>query len=257
MQNIPDKEFDELFKNQFEEAEIEPSSDLWGAIETKLEAKRKPAFPVYWIAAAVSVIGLTIGLLFYSSVGNQMGAVLAIAHRPAAKVDRNAVQDVTVSPQTVNSTVKKVAVSPVRVVSESFAMGKNQKKNMVAHSVNTVNHNAPSGSVKKDLIAMQPLKQIGRPDYKTITVKQEKMGLPPVPDEIVLASANVPERKDEVINENDQKENKGIRNVGDLVNFVVGKLDKREDKALQFQTDDDNSSLVGINIGMLKFKKQK
>ena len=52
-------------------------------------------------------------------------------------------------------------------------------------------------------------------------------------------------------------ERKGIRNVGDLVNFVVDKVDKRDKKLLHFNTDeDDNSSLVGINIGFLKLNKK-
>ena len=45
--------------------------------------------------------------------------------------------------------------------------------------------------------------------------------------------------------------------MGDLINFVVDKVDKREDKLIRFDTDDDNSSLIGINIGMIRFSKKK
>ena len=49
-----------------------------------------------------------------------------------------------------------------------------------------------------------------------------------------------------------------IRNVGDLINFVVEKVDKREQKFLQFKSDDDdNSSLVAINIGPFKLNARK
>jgi hypothetical protein len=63
----------------------------------------------------------------------------------------------------------------------------------------------------------------------------------------------------DVISENDNiSQRKGIRNVGDLVNFVVDKVDKREKKLVRFNTDDDdNSSIVGINIGFLKFNKKR
>ena len=60
-----------------------------------------------------------------------------------------------------------------------------------------------------------------------------------------------------VMNENDMADKRGIRNMGDLINFVVDKVDKREDKLIRFDTDDDNSSLIGINIGMIKFSKKK
>jgi hypothetical protein len=48
-----------------------------------------------------------------------------------------------------------------------------------------------------------------------------------------------------------------IRNIGDLVNLVVEKIDKRDKKLIRFATDDDdNSSLVGINIGFIKLNKK-
>ena len=77
-------------------------------------------------------------------------------------------------------------------------------------------------------------------------------------EEIVLASNNDPALvKDDVSNENVEAPNRGIRNMGDLVNYVVDKLDKREEKLLQFKTEDDNSSLVALNIGMFKFNQKK
>ncbi|WP_158797792.1 hypothetical protein [Pedobacter sp. L105] len=247
MQNIQDKEFDQFIKNQFEDVEMEPSGDLWGAIETKLEGKRKRSIPFYWIAAAIAIIGLSIGLMFMSKDRNHVVTALAVNHRHTRTENKEAG---TVLPQTVRvSAVNQITASPVNTAAENFAVIKDHKQSFVADTA--------ADDTKKNLLAMQPLKQIVRPDHQSIAVKQDKMELPP---DIVLASADVPEVKDEVINENDQKENKGIRNVGDLVNYVVGKLDKREEKAIKFQTDDDdNSSLVGINIGMLRFgqKKQK
>jgi hypothetical protein len=49
-----------------------------------------------------------------------------------------------------------------------------------------------------------------------------------------------------------------IRNAGDLVNFVVDKIDRREQKIVAFNTDDDdNSSLVALNIGPFRFNSKK
>ncbi len=77
-----------------------------------------------------------------------------------------------------------------------------------------------------------------------------------VENPIVIASVQVNNKVEDVINEN-SSDRKGIRNVGDLVNFVVDKVDKRDKKLVRFNTDDDdNSSIVGINIGFLKFNKK-
>lgn len=42
-----------------------------------------------------------------------------------------------------------------------------------------------------------------------------------------------------------------------LVNCVVDKVDKSEEKIIQFKTEDDNSSLVALNIGILRCNTKK
>ncbi|RZK67786.1 MAG: hypothetical protein EOO85_25115 [Pedobacter sp.] len=50
---MEDRDFDQLFKDQFEEAEVTPSANLWGNIEKELSPKKKVVLPAYWMAAAV------------------------------------------------------------------------------------------------------------------------------------------------------------------------------------------------------------
>jgi len=247
MQNIQDKEFNQVFKSQFEEAEIEPSADLWSAIETQLEdgRKRKPVFPVYWMAAAMAVMALTIGLIFYPSAKKQLPSAAIVFHRP------------DVSKPEVDKVQKSSTVLAVILPKKVKAIGHINHTRVKAISSKNEDLVVDSAAYsKKDLVAMQPLRDISHPDYKTINIKQEKIALPKAtPEEIMLASANA--GRNDVENENVQRENKGIRNVGDLVNFVVDKLDKRAEKTIQFQTDDDNSSLITINIGIIKFNQKK
>jgi len=258
MQNIQDKEFDQVFKSQFEEVEIEPSADLWSAIETQLEdgSKRKSIFSstvaastrfevVLVMAAAVAVMVLTIGLIFYPSAKKQLPSAAIVYHQP------------DVSKPEVDKVQKSNAVLAVILPKKVAAIDHITYTRVKAMSSKNEGLIIDSAAYsKKDLVAMQPLRDISHPDYKTINIKQEKITLPKAtPEEIMLASANA--GRDEVENENAQRENKGIRNVGDLVNFVVDKLDKREEKTIQFQTDDDNSSLIAINIGIIKFNQKK
>src|SRR5690606_33711054 len=63
MQHMPDKDFDQLFKDSFVDAEVQPSADLWGNIAEQLEPKKKRTFPVFWMAAA-SVVAIASVMLF-------------------------------------------------------------------------------------------------------------------------------------------------------------------------------------------------
>jgi len=54
------------------------------------------------------------------------------------------------------------------------------------------------------------------------------------------------------------KANHKIRSFGDLINVAVAKIDKRKDKIIEFTDDDDDeSTLTGINLGIIKIKKGK
>jgi hypothetical protein len=47
-----------------------------------------------------------------------------------------------------------------------------------------------------------------------------------------------------------------IKSVGDLVNFVVSKVDKREEKVIRVsKTDESDNEITGINLGIFKFRK--
>jgi len=52
---------------------------------------------------------------------------------------------------------------------------------------------------------------------------------------------------------------KRIRSIGDVVNLVMAKVDKREDKLIQFTDSDDGdeSNVTGINLGIINLKKEK
>ena len=113
------------------------------------------------------------------------------------------------------------------------------------------------------MVSLQPLALNPQPYGNDITVKQERLGLPmsvsSAADTLVLASINdIKQPVDQVIGENETRtENKGIRNMGDLINYVVDKVDKSDEKIIQFKTEDDNSSLVALNIGIIRFNTKK
>ena len=231
---MEDKDFDQLFKDQFEEAEVAPSTNLWDNIEKELSPKKRVMLPAYWMAAAVVVIGV-------------MVAVLMPKTEPIRLQGNRDVAAATVAPEVISSAV--VADRLATVVED-----KEEKSTplVIAARLN-------EEDVKKDFELVQPNVERKHPvnmDVQTspsIIAKVEPES--PVNDVMIARVESTPEVQANTIVE--QPEHKGIRNVGDLINIVVNKVDKRDKKLIQFNTDeDDNSSVVAINIGFLKFNKR-
>ena len=267
MQHMQDKEFDELFRNRFDTAEIEPSVNLWSNIEEKLVVKRKRVFPVYWSAAAAIAVAVTVAVLFQKTDKMQSGTTAAIKAQSGKEI-ASTEKDNTI----ISSDDNSDHFSPIKkeVVKERIAslqhniemMGRDADQNTAVIPV------TDKATEKKDLLAMQPSVVISHLEYRETKVKQETLKLPktltPPVEEVMLASADVAADpvngtdNDEALDENKRAESRGIRNMGDLINYVVDKVDKREEKFIQFKTDeDDNSSLIGLNIGMFKFSQKK
>lgn len=233
---MQDKEFDQLFRDKFEGAEIEPSAHLWGNIVQELEPRKKRVLPVYWMAAAVTIVAVSVGLLMPEKEtirlqGSDFAAATPVAE-PLVKPENAGIK-------TNGSSDENITESTPLVIAPRLT----------------------ATDVEKDFVAMQPKTANVHP------VNMEPEIVQPVVSQIVneqaapqteavIASAIVPDESN-AITETEPAERKGIRNVGDIVNYVVDKVDKREKKFLKFNTDDDdNSSLVAINIGILKFNKR-
>jgi hypothetical protein len=239
MQAMQDKDFDQLFQDRFEEAEIQPSSNLWGNIEKELTPKKKRVFPVYWAAAAVVVIATTIGLLSQKTEPLKLQGNAAEA---TAKVE-----NVPVTPSKLNTTVEEPVVEPKST--PLILAPKVKLENLVR---------------KNSQLAVQSNPEVKRQQIKVVEVapeqKEEIKSVATLEKEIMIAKVDPPvvAEQSTQIAETEVRERKGIRNVGDVINFVVDKLDKREKKIIQFKTDDDdNSSLIAVNIGILKFNSRK
>jgi hypothetical protein len=273
MRHIQDKDFDQLFRDRFESAEVEPSAGLWDKIEQKVEQKKKKSFPAYWMAAAVVFIAVAAGLVYIreeqhlarkpaftklSTVAPlkdiKQDSLTVVANNALAKAEKP-----RASTQVMN---KQVPVYKPKVTDNSAA------KVIDSRTAKVINNNAAkvvevvkSSEAENTLLAMQP----NRVDDH-LTNKSQKIDVvlpvkkPAIKVEIpVLASVEgTASSDDEVINENEESGKKGIQNIGDLVNYVVDKVDKRDQKFLKFKTDDDdNSSLVAINIGFIKFNSKR
>jgi len=249
MQPIQDKDFDQLFKNAFEDAEITPSRDLWSSIESQMEPKKKRIFPIYWLAAAAVLLIASVGFLVYQQ---QNVETKQLANYVAPK-----------KPTPLQEPVQKDTIKPI-IMDE------------VEDPKGLLKASQPKGA----LAATKSLKPVKQPEeaqkvFKAIETQKESVVIAQVAEpkqdirskieeavlktnsEVILASNPGNVVADEVVDNTNQNENKSIRNVGDVVNLIVNKMDKRKDKLIQFRTDDDDSSISSINIGPFKFGKKK
>ncbi|MEE1945187.1 hypothetical protein VRU48_08715 [Pedobacter sp. KR3-3] len=243
---MPDKEFDNLFKDKFMDAEIAPSANLWANIEQQLTPKRKRSFPIYWMAAASVAVAITALLVFQKTEKIRLHGATAVATTGQ-----------TEEPITTSGTVIAEETMTNTASNKSFANA--PVKNM---QVRTAENVLPENNLEKKESDLQPNATIAHLPIKKIEI--EPMNVVPkeatvaVADnsQTMMASAEVPQRLENVntISETEvASEKKGIRNVGDLVNFVVEKIDKRDKKLIRFNTDDDdNSSIIGINLGFVR-----
>jgi len=232
---MQDNEFDRLFKDQLGEAEVQPSAGLWAKIETELEPKRKRSLPVYWMAAAVALLVVGVSLLMPEGEKIRLQAPAALS---ANKVDAAPVVDQVVKPAGSGLGLAKAAQSTPLVIAPRLT----------------------AADIKKSLEVLQPKvvneHPVDRGDERPAVVARIQA---PVQEDVMIASAEVADRQ--MVNEVkdvEQPERRSIRNVGDLVNYVVDKVDKRDNKVVKFNTDDDdNSSLIAINIGFIKLNSKR
>ena len=234
MNNMLDREeIDNLFKDKLMDAAIAPTTNLWAGIEKQLEQKPKRSFPIFWLAAASVVIAIA-GVFMLQQQETLYLRHQSLAVTPVPKIDE---APVMVDAQPLKKLVKSYSLKSLR--SENRILDVNNTQNEVVANLKDTMRLQPSVE-----IARLPVKPANEKLLAIVTEKVESV-------ETDIASIN----QEQELPENEKR--KGIRNVGDLVNYVVDKVDNRAQKFLKFNTDEDeNSSLEGVNIGFLRLNKK-
>lgn len=261
---ISDKELDDLFASRLDDFEVEPSVNLWQNINEELDKKpkKKSLIPALRIAAGIVVI-LSLGLLLLRKqeiIQNQLPKKIAKVKLQKQDLSKNQIKNLGGKNSMLLLSVKN------KVVKEASALNRNRKQsvlktmidpkpdpNYTSTSTQTFAQNKPEPEQQHDL----PVNNLAQakiavvPDASVSLKVQPEIELPlKGPAKLpVLAASNKPANT----------KHKGIRNMGDLVNLVMAKVDKREDKLIQFSDSDDGdeSNVTGINLGIISIKKEK
>ncbi|WP_457132755.1 hypothetical protein [Mucilaginibacter sp. UYNi724] len=248
---MQDKEIDSLFRSKLDNFEVEPSAAVWGGITSQIDKKKKP-FGVYLSIAASLLILLGAGLCFVSNTKEITKKPVQIAVAKNNKPAKTIIQPVTVAPKLAGPQTEKVAVintiasrkQKIKVVKEQPTVIKQgQVIQTVPQLVQVVQKiDVPVKFVVPDM-SVPFNDKIDLPDNQPLKTNTLAAQAQDAPASKTLAAAPVKKHR--------------IRNFGDLINAVVGKVDKRKDKLIEFSTtkDEDDSTLSGLNLGFIKIKK--
>ncbi|MDB4918582.1 hypothetical protein [Mucilaginibacter sp.] len=246
---MQDKEIDQLFRSEFENFEVEPSQQVWGNITDKLNANKykKALFPYLSIAASILVM-VAIGLYFIPQVKvNTKKPVQILA------VKNNSEPKVIIAPVKDNNLLKpseKVAsVTKVNKVYKGSIIGIDKETKPVEIT------NKPTEQIAAVVERNNEILKPTVPDVETpLSIKTQITEDVPITKPNALV-AQVPQAK--IIAATPAKKHR-INSLGDLINVVVSKVDKRKDKIIEFtNTEDDESTISGLNLGVIKIKKQE
>lgn len=253
MHRISDKELDKLFQQRFEDAEYQPSADVWGKIAAKMDQKKSVSrsVPVFWMAAASVVAALGAGLWFYRPV--EVIRLQGAQQEMVENTQEDVVKDLStgeavmdhVHPEIKGFDFSKLASSEEKSFNTTEEVRLPERTSEViprqdAMASNNTRRNTPE--------IIQPKKEVKVARY---TGDQSQLD---VTQADMIASADVAE--DELVAEPEPIAPKRIRSVGSLVNFVISKVDRREDKIIEFKDSEEGSEISGINLGLIKLKSR-
>ena len=226
--------FDKVFKDKLVEVSVAPSPQLWENISAGLEQKQQKKRVISpWLGLAASVLFVSLGAWWFFPM-NQA---------PLSTV-----------------MVVKVQQMPTRSTEPELIAQENLPKNEVAHiakpliieKVAQLQQDLTVSPVSVNTVEPQPSATVLQQEQQQVAVLNQVASIEPATavlsgsQETALTGAQPSTTK---------PAKKRIRSLSDLVNFVVAKVDNREEKVLETSSDGAILSLTALNVGPLKFKK--
>ena len=250
---MQDNELDHLFHSNLEGFEMEPSAKVWQNVDAELQTgKRRRIVLVPFLSVAASIIVLvTAGILLIphkTPVAHSQPIKDRIAeNNPPAK--KAAVVAAIVKPQV---TQTAIAANPVNQSNRIRSVKKNIAVRQQPVANTTISQPSPVTPPVQQVIAEVPQKHDEDVKIDTAVIAQTIPSAQTIKPAII--ASNVP-----VIAPVTKPAGKKhrIHSFGDMMNVVIAAVDKRKDKFIEFSdTDDDESTITGVNLGIVALKKQ-
>jgi hypothetical protein len=242
--NMQDKEFDQLFRSKLEDYETEPSAGVWDNIQKSTDFHRKTP-KNHWKIAASLLILLSAGVYLISRIGTAGTAPVKIVVNGNAKF---------IKP---DATSKAVEMTMPQLKNTAKLTAKNSFKRKEKRF-----QPAPKAVIETQLVQQPPL-TVSKPALDSFVVPDKQT---PLMAKVQLVD-DVPFKANSLADQHKfantavaaiPAKKHHIRSLGDLINVVVSKVDKRKDKIIEFSSpaDEDETALSGLNLGFIRIKKQ-
>jgi cytoskeletal protein RodZ len=258
--DMQDKEFDKLFNSKFEDFEAEPSPTVWDNIAGELNGKKGKRALLPWLSIAATIVVLvTAGVLFFKQDGDDN------TNKHQHKLTANHAQ--RIEPVTVKTDTEHTTPAIAATVNTDRS---DKKTPATIAQVSTIKKDIYADPVKTDNVIKQP--EPVKTDEQPIIAATEnhpviKNVVPdndskPVVKTPVVETVTSPPAVIASVTKHDDApvvKKRGIHNLGGLFNVIIAKVDKRQDKLIEFTDSDDDdaaSNVTGVNLGIIKVKKQ-
>lgn len=255
-----DKELDDLFTSKLHDFEVEPAANLWQNISTELDRKPKRKSIVLGLRIAAGIlIVLSAGLLLLlknepakTNLPKKVAKVVLQKIDPninqiASLGDKKSTLLLSVKNKVIKEASPKKGKSKVIVTKPTIV----QKPENELISIQTSAQNKPE--------AEPVISKNNAVESRVALVPDVSVSLKPQPEIEVPIKTVVKPSMFSSENNTVKVKHKRIRSIGDVVNLVMAKVDKRQDKLIQFSDADDGeeSNVTGINLGIISIKKEK
>lgn len=255
MHPISDNELDKLFQKNFVDLDIEPANTTWDNISDQLDGQKraKKNFPSAWMAAAGVVIVLSAGLWLFRPVE-------VIKLHGLVQNTEEVVSEPLISgsdEQDANTLVKDKQASDfidmLPKLSKVSKMKSSEIKNQENIHVPTEKEEINSFVVQERVtrVPIELKAKVVLPELNSFDKNVELI----VDDQVLAKSDYITEdiQPEEQVYNTQRK----IKSIGSLVNFVIAKVDRRENKIIEFKDGDEGSELAGLNLGIVKYRNRK
>lgn len=256
--SMQDKELDQLFSDKLSQLSVEPSRGAWRSIAAGLDTpKRQTNLRVYLSIAAAVLVMLTIGVYL---IADKPLKTQQVAHTQPIK--RKPAQEAPVAePQAKQPVLAQVIIPEKVTIAKAKPVAAH--KHVVQNQLTLPEPKAVIAEQQPDTAGIETarLAQVTLPKTPAIkftvpdksTPLLDKTSLTAPTAENLAASKSAENKTFAAAPVRKHK----IRGIGDLLNALVSKIDKRKDKLIEFSSkDEDEPSVTGLNLGFIKIKKQ-
>jgi hypothetical protein len=262
--DMQDNEFDDVFRSKLDGLEVEPSERVWGGIDDELDAQRRRKLwvPILRIAASVIIV-VTAGLLFIphgqpvkpGKPGNSR-----ITKVTVAVITKQEATAPVVSPPVQSSQSKDA--EPVNRIARVHVAPKNTEQ-VIVNQPQVANKQTaePVRLMEQQAPVLAAVPELSVQNNQTAVADVPVISNKPIVADNTSETQIKPQLTAQIpVNEPAARpvKKRGIHSMGDLVNLVVARVDKRKDKAIHFSDsdDDDDNNITAVNIGPIKISKE-